>query len=107
MTLQPYQYQLGNVVFGRDTFMPVAKADIQTYNVNNQDFQVQRSDENRFGIDTLVPGPVMFNISVMNNFTLDSMIDLGGVPPDSIIQGGTLLPQLAAEWKAPPLRLTW
>src|SRR5258705_10911415 len=73
MALQPYQYQIGNSVFGRDTAIPVSKVEIQTYNINNQDFQVQRSDENRFGIDTLAPAPLVFTMSVLNNFELESM----------------------------------
>lgn len=109
MTLQPFQYQLGDVVFGRDTSIPVSKIDIQTYNVNAQDFQVQRSDENRFGIDTLAPGPIIFNMSVMNNFRLDTIAGLSSSPfPDDLFaNSGTVLADLAKEWKDPPLRLSW
>lgn len=109
MTLQPYQYQLGGVTFGRDTAIPVSKVDIQTYNVNNQDFQVQRSDENRFGVDTLSPSPMIFTMSVMQNFELEAMAGLSGLPsPDDLFAGNNrALNQLAAVWKNPPLRLSW
>lgn len=109
MTLQPYQYQLGSVVFGRDTQVPVQKVDIQTYNVNNQDFQVQRSDENRFGVDTLAPSPIVFTMSVLNNFELESASGLSSAPfPDDLFaNNNNLLSQLAKEWKNPPLRLSW
>lgn len=107
--MEPYQYKLGNVLFGRDTQIPVQKADIQTYNVNNQDFQVQRSDENRFGIDTLAPAPIIFTMSVLNNYELESMSGLSSAPfPDDLFaNNNNLLAQLAKEWKNPPLRMSW
>lgn len=109
MTLSQYQWQLGNIVFGNNTQIPVSKVDIQPYNVNNQDFQVQRSDENRFGVDTLSPSPIVFTMSVMNNHQLDSMVGFSSAPfPNTIFAGdNTLLHKLAAEWKNPPVRLSW
>jgi len=109
MALAPYQYQLGSSVFGRDTQIPVQKVDIQSYNVNNQDFQVQRSDEIRFGIDTLGPQPMVFTMSVMNNYELESMAGFSDDPfPDTIFAGNNAaLTQLAKEWKDPVTRLTW
>lgn len=109
MALQPYQYQLGDVVFGRDTQIPVQKVDIQTYNVNNQDFQVQRSDENRFGVDTLAPSPIVFTMSVMNNFELESMSGMSSTPfPDDLFANdNNLLTKLARQWKNPSLRMSW
>jgi hypothetical protein len=109
MTLSPYQYQLGDIKFGRDTQIPIQKVDIQTYNVNNQDFQVQRSDENRFGVDTLAPSPIVFTMSVLNNYELDSMAGMSAAPfPDDLFaNNNNLLSQLAAEWKNPSLRMTW
>jgi hypothetical protein len=109
MTLQPYQYQIGNIVFGRDTQIPIQKVEIQTYNVNNQDFQVQRSDENRFGIDTLSPGTIVFSMSVLNNFYLDSMTPYSDAPQadDLFASNNIILNMLAREWKDPALRLTW
>jgi hypothetical protein len=109
MGLQPYQYQIGSIKFGRDTQIPVQKVDIQTYNVNNQDFQVQRSDENRFGIDTLAPAPMVFTMSVLNNFYLDSMSQYSDTPQldDLFANNNLLLNLIAREWKDPGLRLTW
>ncbi len=109
MTLQPYQYQLGDVKFGRDTQIPVQKVDIQTYNVNNQDFQVQRSDENRFGVDTLAPAPIVFTMSVLNNYELESMSGMSTAPfPDDLFaNNNSALTQLAKQWKNPSLRMSW
>lgn len=108
--MEPYQYQLGNILFGRDTQIPVQKVDIQAYNVNNQDFQVQRSDENRFGTDTLAPAPIVFTMSVLNNFELSALAGLTThfPAPDDLFAGqNDLLNQLAATWKDPDLRMTW
>lgn len=109
VTLRPYQYYLNGVVFGRDTQIPIQKLDMQPYNVNNQDFQVQRSDENRFGVDTLAPSPLVFTMSVLNNFELESMSGLSNAPQvgDLFAGNNQLLSELAAVWKNPPLRLTW
>jgi len=109
MTLAPYQYELNGVKFGRDTEIPIQKVDLQPYNVNNQDFQVQRSDENRFGIDTLTPSPMVFSMSVLQNFQLESMSGLSSAPApeDLFAANGSSLNQLASVWKSPDLRLTW
>jgi hypothetical protein len=109
MTLSPYQYQIDDIVFGRGTQIPIQKVDIQTYNVNNQDFQVQRSDENRFGIDTLVPAPLVFTMSVLNNFQLDSMVGYSSdpFPTNLFASDNQYLNKLAASWKDIVLRLTW
>lgn len=108
MTLLPFQYQLGNVVFGKDTQIPVSKVDIQPANVNNQDFQIVRTDENRFGIDTLVPGTIVFTMAVLNNFLLDNF----ETPPEAaesllFQSSNTLLGSLMNEWKANEIRSFW
>lgn len=107
--MDPYQYQLNGITFGRDTQIPVAKVDLQPYNVNNQDFQVQRSDENRFGVDTLAPSPIIFTMSVLNNYELESMSGMSTAPaPDDLFANNNyLLNELAAVWKNPSLRMTW
>lgn len=109
MPLQPFQYQLGASVFGRDTQIPVKKFDIQPYNVNNQDFQVERADELRFGIDSLTPSPVIFQMSVLQNYKLESMSGLVSGPVGNPIfaMDNTALAKLAREWKNPTLRQTW
>lgn len=108
MSLSPYQYQLGGIKFGRGTEIPIQKVDLQPYNVNNQDFQVQRSDENRFGVDTLTPSPMIFTMSVLQNFELESMSGLAGPAPDDLFASGhQSINQLASVWKNTQLRMTW
>jgi hypothetical protein len=103
--LKPYQYQLGNVVFGRDTDIPISKVEIQTYNINKQDFQIIRTDETRFGIDTLVPGTITFTMAVVENFILEQFAVFE--PEDLFPIRGTLLSELAATWKANGVRAIW
>ena len=112
MTLKAYQYQLGNVIFGDFTNMPVSKLEIQPWNVNNQDFQILHSDEIRFGIDNLVPAPIVFTMAVLNNWELGNLpasaTDVSGSVHESLLyKSRSLLGQLANEWKANTVRVTW
>lgn len=109
MALKQYQYQLGNSIFGRDTEIPVQKCEIQPYNVNNKDFQLPRSDTTRFGVDTVTGGPIVFTMSVLDNYVLSNvpgefneaaLLDIG-------LGNSPHLHQLAKEWKNRPLRMTW
>ena len=108
--MEPYTYKLGDVTFGRNTNIPISKIDIQPYNVNNQDFQVDRTDENRFGVDTLVPAPIVFTMAVQENYILPQFASQvpGGFSPDDLFAlRGTILGQLAKTWKAKEVRSTW
>jgi len=101
------QYKIGDILFGDNTNMPVSKVEIQSWNVNNQDFQVIRTDEIRFGIDNLVPAPIVFTMAVMNNWALENIPGGGTVPPSLLYQARSLLGQLANEWKATDVRFNW
>jgi hypothetical protein len=101
------QYKIGNILFGDGTNMPVSKVEIQPWNVNNQDFQIIRTDEVRFGIDNLVPAPIVFTMAVLNNWALENVPGGGVVPEGLLYQARSLLGQLANEWKATTTRMTW
>lgn len=102
------QYLIGDILFGDNTNIPVSKVEIQPWNVNNQDFQIIRSDELRFGIDNLVPAPIVFTMAVMNNWALENMPASAGMVPQGILyQARTLLGQLSNIWKATTTRQTW
>lgn len=108
--MQPYQYQLGGITFGRNTNIPISKIDVQPYNVNVQDFQIPLTDENRFGQDTLVPGPIVFTMAIMENYMLDQFENIvpAGVDPDDLFaMRGTVLGRLANVWKAKEVRSLW
>jgi hypothetical protein len=107
--MKPFQYQIGSVVFGRDTDIVVKNISIQPYNVNNQDFQLARSDEVRFGIDTLAPSTIIFELSVLNNYAIENMEELTGESiSDSLLgQSRSLLSSFAEEWKSVATRRSW
>lgn len=110
--MERYQYQLGDIVFGRNTEIPISKVEVQSYNVSNQDFQVPNTDENRFGIDTLVPAPLVFTMGVLENYILpqfasSSDLPLDFEPDDLFAMRGTLVGKLANTWKAKQIRLFW
>lgn len=108
--MQPYQYQLDGIRFGRNTNIPISKVDVQPYNVNVQDFQVPLTDENRFGIDTIVPGPIIFTMAIMENYVLPQFENLmpQGVETDDLMAlRGTILGQMAKTWKAKEVRAFW
>ena len=110
MTLQPFQYQLGDIVFGRDTNVPISKIDVQSYNVNAQDFQIDRSDENRFGVDSLVPAPIVFTMAVLENYILpqfEADVPVGFDPDDLFAMRGTVIGKMSRTWKAKEVRSSW
>lgn len=102
--LRPYQFQIGDVIFGRHTPYPVEKVDIQSYNVNNQDFQVPMSNETRMGIDTKQAGPMTFTMGVIDNAPAHGVANL---PEDLIAKSSLLLTTLQNEWKATAASKQW
>jgi len=107
--LRPYQFQIGDVVFGKHTNYQIEKIEIQSYQVNNQDSQVIRSNEIRMGIDTEQAGPITFQISVLLNKPNQNVIDMGGghLPSDLELKHDRLLTALQKEWKAEEVRQLW
>jgi len=103
--LRPYQFQIGDVIFGRHTPYPVEKVDIQSYNVNNQDFQVPMSNETRMGIDTKQAGPMTFTMGVIDNAPAKNVA--GSLPDDLVAKSSKLLTALQAEWKATATTKQW
>ena len=100
--LRPYQWQLGDTVFGRGTSYPVLSAKPQSYNVNNQDFQVPLADELRMGQDSLQAGPLMFKIGVIDNAP---MAYIPNTLPDALVaKSSKLLTTLQKEWKADEIK---
>lgn len=65
--LVPGQYQIGNRVIGRGMTVRVETCEVKPYDQNNQDYQVSRSDEVRFGQDTLKPSTIELTFDVIQN----------------------------------------
>lgn len=98
--LRPHQFQLGAVVFGRNTPYPVSDMKIASYNVNNQDFQVPRSNETRMGIDTEQPGSITFTMGVIDNAPAAYIHHQASPLTGMVEESSKLLTALAKEWKA-------
>lgn len=103
MGLQPYQFQLyvdgvNDVTFGRNTKYPVSKVNIASYNVNNQDFQVARSNETRMGIDTRQPQSITFTMGVIDSAPINNA--LGSIASPLVVESMPRLSALQRAWKA-------
>lgn len=103
--LRPYQFQLGDLVFGENTRYPVLGVNIATYNVNAQDYQIPLSNETRMGQDTLQAGPITFTMGVYDNAPVGYSANT--LPNDLIIKSSKLLTALQREWKADDIRQQW
>lgn len=108
--MEPYQYQIADIVFGRNTNIPISKIEVQPYNVQAQDFQIEQTDETNFGIDTIIAAPIVFTMAIQENYILPQFAHLypGGLDPDDLFAlRGTLLGKFAGIWKAKSTRMQW
>lgn len=103
MTLSKGQYQLGSVVFGKDTNIIVESFDVKPYDVNAQDYQVSRSDEIRFGYDSFKPTTIEINMMVIYNWLLDPYKNT--IP--NFWADKPTVDDLALEWRANGVRNSW
>lgn len=106
MTLQPGQYQLGDVVFGKGTVYPVSSVEVQAYNVQAQDGQLIRSDEIQFGFDSFQPAPVIFEMGVLDFRKLPNMANLTGTATFNDYSSDALS-HLALAWRGDYVRNSW
>lgn len=65
--LEPGQFMLGNLIFGEFTLISVEDLDVIAYELNAQDYQVQGSNEIRFGQDTFKAMPLQMKLHVRVN----------------------------------------
>lgn len=101
--LKPYQWQIGDLIFGEYTKYPVLGAAIGGYTVNNQDFQVVLSSTTSMRKDTHTAAPISFKMGVFDN--APAMRAYDALPDDLILKSSKLLTALAREWKADEVRL--
>lgn len=105
MTLRPGQYQIGNLVFGRNTDYPINELNLNGYDVNTGDYQASGSDELRMTRDYFKPTSITFTIGVMDNFLLPSMAGFGA--GNAVTDGKRALDDFVREWRADEIRLNW
>jgi len=101
--LVPGQYQIGNLVFGRGTNISVDTFDIKPYDINQQDHQISRNDEIRFGIDQLKPTTIEITMHVLHNKLIH--------PYESLIPNFwanmPTVSDIHKEWRADGVRQIW
>lgn len=103
--LRPYQWQLGDTIFGKYTQYPVLGTAIASYDVNNQDYQASLSDVVQMGQDTLKGGVITFTIGVKDNAPMRYIPN--DLPDDLVLKSSKLLTALQKEWKGDDVRLQW
>lgn len=101
VTLQPGQYQLGDIRFGAGTNIIVTNFDAQPYDLNAQDYQTNRSDSMRFGYDSFKPTTISISMEVIYNWKLPPFVN-GNFWLDK-----PKVEDLAAEWRGDSIRNEW
>ena len=101
--LVPGQYQLGDIVMGHGTNIHVESFDVKPYDINAQDYQVSRSDEIRFGFDSIKPTSIEMNMSVMYNWLLEPFKSTYTNFWHNMPTAG----DLSNEWRANDVRNRW
>lgn len=105
MTLTEGQWQIGDVVFGPQTMIPIQSMEQISYEVSPGDRPLPMSDQIRFTKDYIQPGNIQFNMSVLDNYVLDDVPVYETVSlPES---GAPLMEKLKREWRADEVRKTW
>lgn len=104
MILRENQYQIGDVVFGNGTPIRVSSFSPGGYEVVANDTPRERADEISFGRDSLSPQPIVFEMSVIDNFNIafGPNFRVDGWP-----SGPELLERLGSEWRASETRQNW
>ena len=100
------QYQIGELVFGRNTMFPVETREINGYEINDQSYQLDQSDENRFGLDSKKPAPITLTMGYLMNGPIDNILGFAGDPEMDFSQDPAL-GDLTAEWEADALFKSW
>lgn len=101
--LVPGQWQIGDIVMGYGTNIRVVSVDVKAYDVNAQDYQVARSDENRFGMDSFKPTTIELTLSVLQNRLLAGNEDL--IP--NFWHSMPSIHDLSREWRGDGVRQIW
>lgn len=107
MSLAEGQYQIGNVVFGKNTNIVIVGVDQIGYEMQAGDRPMPMSDELRFTKDYVQPGVMQFSLGVLDNYILEGLA--GSVSDLSIpvVRGHDILDDLKKEWRADEVRKQW
>lgn len=103
--LIPYQWQIGDIVLGPRTQYTVLGVQIQSYNVNNQDSQIPKSDQITMAQDSRQAQPIQFTIGVSDNAPTPHFTN--SLPTDLVDKSSKLLDALQDAWFADDIKQQW
>lgn len=105
MALRVGQFQIGDVVFGRNTLFPINELNMNGYDVTAGDYQVASADEIRMTRDFISPTSISFTLAVLDNYILPNM---GGYGTATAVEDGKFaLDNFVREWRADEVRGVW
>ena len=104
IALKEGQFQIGDLVFGAGTDIRVATFQKESYEVQTMDLPMARSDEIRFGKDSLTPTPITLELGIMDNY---SIFEGPKVPMPGQDSASDLQSKFAMEWRADRERRVW
>jgi hypothetical protein len=105
MALRTGQFQIGDLVFGRNTLFPINELNMNGYDVTSGDYQIASADELRMTRDFFAPTAISFTLAVLDNFILPNMGGFGTAVP--VPDGRFALDNLVREWRADEVRKVW
>ena len=97
------QWQIGDIVFGTGTTIKVETVDVKPYDIEDQDYQVARTNERRFGLDYFKPSTIEITAHVLKNRLLPQWAN--SIP--NFWADMPTVSQLANEWRSDEARMTW
>jgi hypothetical protein len=101
--LVPGQWQIGDIVMGTGTNIKIESVEVNPHDINQQDYQVARTDEMRFGTDQFKPTTIEFTMSVLHNRLLPEWKNY----LSNFWHSMPTLEDLRKEWRFDQGRLTW
>jgi len=105
MPMRTGQFQIGDLVFGRNTLYPINELNMNGYDVTAGDYQVASADEIRMTRDFFAPTSISFTLAVLDNFILPVFGNYPGVV--AVEDGKLALDNFIREWRADEVRKVW
>ena len=101
VNLEPGQYQIDDLIFGKRTPYKVTNFEIMPYGHQAGDYSIPRSDRISFGFDQIQPGPINITMQVLQNSWV------GPKPPGNphLFEGS--LAKVKRVWRADDVRYNW
>ena len=102
--LREGQFQIGDLIMGPGTPIRIVDFSPGGYDVKASDVDIAFSDEVQFGLDSIKPAPITFELGILDNFNIWKGPEylIPGYP-----SGHDLVEQLTREWRGDTERRVW